>query len=91
MTPMVRYGRDLMGNNSAIEEYFIGSRNAESYKEVSNKELRDLIVQMRYEQGMLLETIRQESKPNFPRDVGANLLGSAIFDGLIFIGSKLIK
>ena len=39
----------------------------------------------------LLEIIRRQSKPQFFREVGANIVGSAVWDGLLYLGSKLCK
>lgn len=85
---------------SAIQEYYLcrqGLRLADD-KDVSNDDLHKLLLKMRDERirdarqnEYLLEIIRRQSKPQFFREVGANIVGSAVWDGLLYLGSKLCK
>ena len=86
--------------NKAIQEYYAikscnPSRNSSG---VSNKELHELLLAMHQEhdrhlreQDLLLQIIQNQSKPNFPREFLANVSANAAWDGLLFVGSKLIK
>ena len=84
---------------SAIEEYCKGAPIAQASKsEISNKDLHELLVRMRSEQDfhlrqqdLLLEVIRNQSRPQFGREFLANLSANAVWDGFLFIGSKLLK
>lgn len=85
---------------SAIQEYYLcrqGLRLADD-KDISNDDLHKLLLEMRDERirdarqnEYLLEIIRRQSKPQFFREVGANIVGSAVWDGLLYLGSKLCK
>lgn len=85
---------------SAIQEYYLcrqGLRLADD-KDISNDDLHRLLLEMRDERirdarqnEYLLEIIRRQSKPQFFREVGANIVGSAVWDGLLYLGSKLCK
>ncbi|MGN1156673.1 MAG: hypothetical protein ACI4TK_10880 [Agathobacter sp.] len=91
--------------HSALEEYCLLSRgigatpvNNESNKNITNEELHELLVRMRNEhsehlreQDMLLDIIRNQSKPNFPREFLANLTANAAWDGALYILGKLGK
>lgn len=89
-----------MDKCSPIQEYYrcrygLGLAND---KDISNNELHELLVRMRNEQhehlreqGLLLDIIRNQSKPQFGRSVLANVVGSAVWDGLLLVGSKLFK
>lgn len=91
-----------MDKYSPIQEYYLskmglGHSNRER-REVSNEELQELLIRIRNEhrqhlreQDLLLNIIRNQSKPQFYREVGANIVGSAIWDGLLWIGTKLLK
>lgn len=90
-----------MSNCSAIQNYYIikqGLGLAKDGKDISNEDLHELLVRIRdehtehlREQDLLFNIIRNQSKPQFLREVGANVVGSAIWDGLLYIGSKLCK
>lgn len=89
-----------MDKCSPIQEYYrcrYGTGLASDNDDVSNKELHELLIRMRNEQyhhlreqDLLLNIIRNQSKPQFWREVGANIIGGFITDGLIFIGKKII-
>lgn len=86
---------------SAIREYYQFSTTVKSdtcKSEITNSDLRELIVRLREEQyahlreqDLLLDIIRNQSKPQFWREVGANIVGDAFYDVFIHIGSKLLK
>ena len=81
-----------MSSRSPIEDYYLCQRGIGSTpidKNVSNAELQELLVRMRNEQQFhlmeqdeLLTIIRSQSRPQFIREVGANVVGSFIYDGL---------
>lgn len=81
-----------MAGRSPIEDYYLCRRGIGSNpidKNVSNAELQELLVRMRNEQQLhlmeqdeLLTIIKNQSKPQFIREVGANVVGSFIYDGL---------
>lgn len=67
-------------------------------EETTNEELRELLVRMRNEhsehlreQDLLLDIIKNQSKPNFRREFLANLSANAVWDGTLFILGKLGK
>lgn len=68
----------------------IGDNLSPSEKlKVSNEHLHQLLVNMReeqynhlLEQDELLTIIRNQSRPQFIREVGANVVGSFIYDGI---------
>lgn len=83
---------------SAIEEYYKGASVVKTQQDVSNKDLHELLVRMRNEQyahlreqDLLLEVIRNQSRPQFGREFLANLSANAVWDGFLFIGSKLLR
>lgn len=84
---------------SAIEEYCKGATISQSRKsDITNNDLHELLVRMRNEQythlreqDLLLEVIRNQSRPQFGREFLANLSANAVWDGFLFIGSKLLK
>lgn len=88
-----------MGKKSAIEEYCKGATISQSRKsDITNNDLHELLVRMRNEQyahlreqDLLLEVIRNQSRPQFGREFLANLSANAVWDGFLFIGSKLLK
>ena len=90
-----------MDRCSPIQDYYrrrYGLRLANDNKDISNNELHELLVIMRNEQyehlreqDLLLNIIRNQSKPQFGREVLANVVGSAVWDGLLFVGSKIFK
>lgn len=85
---------------SAIQEYYLcrqGLRLADD-KDMSNNDLHRLLLEMRDERirdarqnEYLLEIIRRQSKPQFFREVLSNTVGNALWDGLLYLGSKLCK
>ena len=90
---------------SALAEYCLLSRgisttpNDEGQKnEVTNAELHELLVRMKdehtqhlREHDLLLDIIRNQSKPQFWREVGANVVGSIFFESGLYILGKLGK
>ena len=90
---------------SALEEYCLLSRGISTTaidegqkKEVTNAELRELLVRMRNEHSehlrehdLLLDVIRNQSKPQFWREVGANVVGSVFVESGLYILGKLGK
>lgn len=90
----------MMDKRSAIQEYFLyknGRGIASEGNNVSNEELHELLIRMRNEQfhhlreqDLLLNIIRNQSRPQFWREVGANIVGGFITDGLIYIGKKIL-
>ena len=89
-----------MDKCSPIQDYYrrrYGLRLAND-RDMSNNELHELLVRMRNEQyehlreqDLLLDIIRNQSKPQFGRSVLANVVGSAVWDGLLLVGPKLFK
>ena len=89
-----------MDKCSPIQDYYqrrygLGLAND---RDMSNNKLHELLVRMRNEQyehlreqDLLLDIIRNQSKPQFGRSVLANVVGSAVWDGLLLVGSKLFK
>lgn len=81
-----------MASRSPIEDYYLCRRGIGGNpidENVSNAELQELLVRMRneqqchlIEQDELLTIIRNQSRPQFIREVGANVVGSFIYDGL---------
>lgn len=90
---------------SALAEYCLLSRGIgttpnddKSKNEVTNAELHELLVRMRNEhnehlreQDLLLDVIRNQSKPQFWREVGANVVGSVFVESGLYILGKLGK
>ena len=87
---------------SAIEEYYShrgnSTKNNNNGCKISNEELHELLLRMRYEQDShlqqqdyLLQIIQNQSKPQFGREFFANISANAVWDGVLFIGSKLLK
>ena len=91
----------MMPKCSAIQEYYLcrqGLGLAKGNGDISNEDLHELLVRIRNEhtehlreQDLLLNIIRNQSKLQFFREVGANIVGSAIWDSILFLGSKLCK
>lgn len=71
-----------------IQEYYAYTNNARNTSDVSNRDLYELMLALRNEQYRYLE---QRDRYMFAKDVGANVVGSAIWSGLIFVGSKILK
>ena len=90
----------MMDKRSPIQEYFLymdGEGIVPNGNNVSNEELHELLIRMRneqfhhlMEQDLLLNIIRNQIRPQFWREVGANILGGFITDGLIYIGKKIL-
>ena len=90
----------MMPKCSAIQEYYLcrqGLRLADD-KDISNDDLHRLLLEMRDERirdarqnEYLLEIIRRQSKPQFWREVGANLTADAIFEVAMRLGSKILR
>lgn len=85
---------------SAISDYYIIKRGIVRNDDtpITNEDLRALIQEMRDERirderqdRYLLEIIRRQSKPQFWREVGANLTADAFFEVVLRLGSKLFK
>ena len=69
-----------------IQEYYAYTRNARNTSDVSNRDLYELMIALRNEQIMQFE---KSNRYMFAKDVGANVVGSAIWSGLIFVCSKI--
>lgn len=91
-----------MAKLTPIQEYYLCSRerkpSVQSDTPVSNEDLRKLLTELRYEQqqhldeqDLLLQVIQNQSRPQFGREFLANLTANAVWDGLIFVGSKIFK
>ena len=90
-----------MSRCSPIQEYYqciYGRRLAPDNEDVTNNDIHELLVRMRNEQyqhlkeqDLLLGIIRNQSRPQFGIEVLANLVGSALWDGILFVGGKLLK
>lgn len=85
---------------SAISDYYIIKRGIVRNDDtpITNEDLRALLQEMRDERirderqnRYLLEIIRRQSKPQFWREVGANLTADAFFEVVLRLGSKLFK
>lgn len=91
----------VMSRCSPIQEYYkciYGRRLDPDNEDVTNDEIHELLVRMRNEQyqhlreqDLLLGIIRNQSRPQFGIEVLANLVGSALWDGILFVGGKLLK
>lgn len=71
-----------------IQEYYAYTNNARNTSDVSNRDLYELMIALRNEQYRYLE---QRDRYMFAKDVGANVVGSAIWSGLLYVGSKMFK
>lgn len=90
-----------MDKCSPIQEYYqrkYGVGLAPDNVDITNKEIRELLVRMRNEQyqhlreqDLLLDIIRNQSRPQFGREVLANIVGSAAWDGILYLGSKILR
>lgn len=90
-----------MDKLSPIQEYYRyknGIPTSTDKADISNNELHELLMRMRNEQyqhlreqDLLLNIIRNQSKPQFGREVLANIVGSAAWDGILYLGSKIFK
>ena len=71
-----------------IQEYYAYLHDARNASDVSNRDLYELMLALRNEQYRYYEN---RDRYMFAKDVGANVVGSAIWSGLIFVGSKILK
>lgn len=85
---------------SAISDYYKIKRGIVSNDDtpITNDDLHKLLNEMRDERirderqnRYLLEIIRRQSKPQFWREVGANLTADAFFEVALRFGRKLFK
>lgn len=85
---------------SAISDYYNIKRGIVRNDDtpITNEDLRALLQEMRDERirdarqnEYLLEIIRRQSKPQFFREVGANLTADALFEIALRLGSKILK
>lgn len=92
MTMMIRterYGRGSM-DKSAIQEYCEACRRQVGVREneTTNYELHE---QHLKQQDLLLEIIQEQSKPQFGREVLANIVGDASYDILLGVLKRLVR
>ena len=71
-----------------IQEYYAYTNNVRNTSDVSNRDLYELMLALRNEQYRYYE---HRDRYMFAKDVGANVVGSAIWSGFIFVGSKILK
>ena len=71
-----------------IQEYYAYTNNARNTSDVSNRDLYELMLALRDEQHRYNE---HRDRYMFAKDVGANVVGSAIWSGLLYVGSKMFK
>lgn len=85
---------------SAISEYYKIKRGIVENNDtpVTNADIHKLLNEMRDERirdaqqhRCLLEIIRRQSKPQFWREVGANLTADAFFEAFLRLGRRLLK
>ena len=85
---------------SAISDYYNIKRGIVRSDDtpITNEDLRALIQEMRYERirderqdRYLLEIIRRQSKPQFWREVSANLTADAFFGVALRLGKKIFN
>ena len=85
---------------SAISDYYNIKRGVVKSDDtpITNDDLQTLLREMRDERirderqnRYLLEIIRRQSKPQFWREVGANLTAATIFEALLCVGKRIIK
>lgn len=80
-----RFGKDLMDNKcSAIQEYCETCRRKVGVPEKNGISDYQLHEEHLKEQDLLLDVIRRQSKPQFGREVLANIVGSAAFETIRF-------
>ena len=90
-----------MDKLTPIQEYCLLSnkgRLANDKRNISNDDLHELLERVRKEQyyhlkeqDQLLQIICNQSKPQFGREFLANITANVAWDGLLYIGSKLLK
>lgn len=71
-----------------IQEYYAYTQGAHNTSDVSNRDLYELILTLHEEQ---YRYYGQRNRYMFAKDVGANVVGSAIWSGLLYVGSKVFK
>ena len=71
-----------------IQEYYAYLHDARNTSDVSNRDLYELMLALRDEKHRYY---KHRDRYMFAKDVGANVVGSAIWSGLIFVGSKILK
>lgn len=88
-----------MTMSDALREYYLyrngykpksASSSSENIEEILTRMSREHAEHLR-KQDLLLEVIRQQSKPQFGREVLANVVGNAITDGAVFLIKSLCK
>ena len=88
MTPTERFGRGLMDKKcSAIQEYCEACRRQVGINDNKHNTDYDLHEQHLRQQDLLLEIIQEQSKPQFGREVLANITGDFAYD-VLKIGLK---
>ena len=71
-----------------IQEYYAYTQGTRNTPDVSNRDLYELMLALRNEQYRYYE---HRDRYMFVKDVGANVVGSAIWSGLLYVGSKILK
>ena len=71
-----------------MQEYYAYTRNVRNTQDVSNRDLYELMLALRNEQYRYYE---HRDRYMFANVVGANVVGSAIWSGLLYVGSKIFK
>ena len=71
-----------------IQKYYAYTNDARNTSDVSNRDLYELMLALRDEQHRYNE---HRDRYMFAKDVGANVVGSAIWSGLLYVGSKMFK
>lgn len=88
-----------MTMSDALREYCLlrygykpktANSDSEDIREILTRMSREHTEHLR-EQDLLLEVIRQQSKPQFGREVLANVVGNAITDGAVFLIKSLCR
>lgn len=89
MTQMEKSGNDSM-DKSAIQEYCEACRShvGVSKNETTNYELHEQHLQ---QQDLLLRIIQEQSRPQFGREVLANIVGDASYDLLLGVLKRIIR
>lgn len=85
-----KYGSDSMDKKSAIQEYCEACRSnvGVSKNETTNYELHEQHLQ---QQDLLLRIIQEQSRPQFGREVLANIVGDASYDLLLGVLKRIIR
>lgn len=90
MMPMEKSGNDSMDKKSAIQEYCEACRKQVGIPDNNGKTDYQRHEEHLRSQDMQLDIIRRQSKPNFGRDVLANIVGSASYDVLLGVLKRLV-